>query len=319
MKANSYKQINLKNMAIVPLQYYMKWFDDTFSMWMHHHNYFEIMYASSGSFTVETASDENLTDLEEHIISQGQFILIKPNFYHILKMNKGQKAFIYNMEFLTTDLNHEMISSIRKVMNIDFDKLFNETKLSNIIKSPDGYILSNDTSQIGTTLKELILILENKNKTIENNLQIIIKEISLFIEISNCISNKTIGAISYIRKVNSYIMENYQKNDISISEIAAYINISKSYLEHQYKKQMGQTIWSFINVLRVQKAKKLLYSTSYQISKIATEVGFKDKNQLNYEFKKMIGLTPSNFRKSNVEEKVDYQDYNYKSYAIEPK
>ena len=53
---NTCFNVNLfkKNM-LIPFQYYMKSFDDTFSMWVHQHNYFEIMYASSGSFEVEIA------------------------------------------------------------------------------------------------------------------------------------------------------------------------------------------------------------------------------------------------------------------------
>lgn len=307
----------LKKSAIIPFQYYMKWFNDSFSMWMHEHDYFEIMYCSSGSFLVEISKTNDNKKIETHKISQGQFIFIKPNVYHKMVMESNEKAFVYNMEFSLTDFNNEIIKSIHNIVNLDFYRLFMETKLNLLLNNENGYIITNDNSQVGTNLKELILIMVNNQNTIENNIAIINKEVGLFLEISNSLTNGKIGEISYIRKANAYIVENYQRK-LSLSEIAKHVNISTSYLKHQYKKQMGQTILGFINVLRVQKACKLLVNTSFPISKIANEVGYKDKNQLNYEFKRIIGQTPSSYRKNGIEKKVDYTNKNYSSTAIEP-
>ena len=128
--------------------------------------------------------------------------------------------------------------------------------------------------------------------------------------------SKKLGEISYIRKANAYIMDNYNRK-ITIDEIAKYVDISKSYLEHQYKKQMGQTILSFINVLRVQKAGKLLVNSNASINDIAVAVGYKDKNQLNYEFKKIIGITPREYRKRN-NNTIDFVNGKWFSVAINP-
>ena len=80
---------------------------------------------------------------------------------------------------------------------------------------------------------------------------------------------------------------------------------------------MGQTILSFINVLRVQKASKLLVKSNMHISEIAVQVGYKDKNQLNYEFKKILGMSPREYRK-NKENTIDYSNKKWFSIAIAP-
>ena len=315
MKHTNYS-INKLNYALIPFQYYMKSFDDSLDMWMHRHEYFEIMYVNSGNIVIKVSPDENLKDAEVYNLTQGQFIFLKPNLYHQMIINKNETAFVYNVEFLPVDNNNEIIKNAQSIITVDFEKLFFDTKLNNFMKSEAGFIITTDTAQVGTTIKELIFAANQKKNTKEDYLSIILREMNLLIEISNCIVNKKLGEISYIRKANSYIMDNYNKK-ITIDEIAEYVNISKSYLEHQYKKQMGQTILGFINVLRVQKASKLLLKTSMKISEIATQVGYQDKNQLNYEFKKIIGMTPREYRKNN-EPKIDYTNEKWFSVAIAP-
>ena len=56
--------INKLNCALIPFQYYMKSFDDSLDMWMHRHEYFEIMYVNSGNIVIKVSPDENLKDAE---------------------------------------------------------------------------------------------------------------------------------------------------------------------------------------------------------------------------------------------------------------
>ena len=308
--------INKLNYALIPFQYYMKSFDDTLDMWMHRHEYYEIMYVNSGKITIKISSNDKLKDIETYNLTQGQFIFLKPNQYHQMIIEKDETAFVYNVEFLPVDYDNEIIKNAQSIINIDFEKLFFETKLNSFIRGESGFFISTDTTQVGTSIKELIFATDQKKTSKEDFLSVIIKEMNLLIEISNCQINKKLGEISYIRKANAYIMENYHRK-ISIDEIADYVHISKSYLEHQYKKQMGQTILSFINVLRVQKASKLLINSNSHISDIAVQVGYKDKNQLNYEFKKILGMTPREYRKKN-EKEIDYKNEKWDSFGIAP-
>ena len=304
------------NYTLVPIQYYMKFFHDSLDMWMHSHEYLEIMYVNSGSVTIRISKVDNVKQVETRTLTQGQFIFLQPNLFHQMIIEKDKTAFVYNIEFIQVDINNELIQNIQSIINVDFRKLFTDTKLSNFINSESGYIIASDSSQVGTAIKELILATEQRKKNNEDFLSVIIKEINLLVEISNCIVNKKLGEISYIRKANSYIMENYQRK-ITIDEIAEHVNISKSYLEHQYKKQMGQTILGFVNLLRVQKACKLLVDFNSSINDIAITVGYKDKKQLNYEFKKIIGMTPREYRKKN-DNAVDHFTKDWFSIAIEP-
>ena len=244
MNANYNYKINKK--PIVPIQYYMKDFDEQNKMWIHKHEYYEIMYVSSGKCIINTSTEENPSEITTHELVQGQFIFLLPNVFHQLVLNEGDKAFIYNIEFQHADCENEYISNVSSIIHISYDKLFDSTKLGSIVTSKNRYLIATDIAQVGTAIKDLILCCEKKQKNKEDYLSLILKEASLFVEISNCVNSKRLGDVTYIKKANAFILENYTKK-ILIEDIAEHVNISKSYLEHQYKKYMGQSILSFIN------------------------------------------------------------------------
>ena len=88
-------------------------------------------------------------------------------------------------------------------------------------------------------------------------------------------------------------------------------------MQRQYKKYTGQTILESINTLRVQKATNLLSNTNLPIQQIALQVGFKNKNQLNYEFKKVVGIPPSGYKRSFLKNTIDHHYDCYDSSSIQ--
>ena len=167
---NTNYSINKLNYALIPFQYYMKSFDDSLDMWMHRHEYFEIMYVNSGNIVIKVSPDENLKDAEVYNLTQGQFIFLKPNLYHQMIINKNETAFVYNVEFLPVDNNNEIIKNAQSIITVDFEKLFFDTKLNNFMKSEAGFIITTDTAQVGTTIKELIFAANQKKNTKESEL-----------------------------------------------------------------------------------------------------------------------------------------------------
>jgi len=96
-------------------------------------------------------------------------------------------------------------------------------------------------------------------------------------------------------EVNNYIMKNYNKK-ITLNDIATNLHISSSYLSRLYKKEQGETIFSFLNRTRIEMAKKMLKNTSLRISEVADEVGFDDPAYFTHVFTKYAGSSPKIFR-----------------------
>lgn len=97
--------------------------------------------------------------------------------------------------------------------------------------------------------------------------------------------------------VDRYLENNYA-NDVSLDEIAIYMNTNKYSLCHKYSAQTGITIMENLKRIRIAKAKKYLVTTEFPISKITTLCGFACTSYFGKIFKESTGMTPRDYRKN---------------------
>ncbi len=102
-----------------------------------------------------------------------------------------------------------------------------------------------------------------------------------------------------INQAKNYISEHFQEPDISLGSVAASVNICASYFCYLFKKELGETFVGYLTNERMKKAKELLCCSSKRITEIAEEVGYNDYHYFTGLFKKLNGITPFEFRKSN--------------------
>lgn len=94
----------------------------------------------------------------------------------------------------------------------------------------------------------------------------------------------------------------FLQEEISLSILADSLNISAHQLSYLLNNGFNQNFFQFINTYRVDTAKQLLLdnkNNKLSILGIAFESGFKSKTSFNTTFKKITGLTPSQFKKSS--------------------
>lgn len=90
--------------------------------------------------------------------------------------------------------------------------------------------------------------------------------------------------------------------DLSLDDIAEDLNLSKSYLSHLFKEITGTTIMNFLMGYRLTQAQySLKVRTDLNISQIAELTGFESNEHFSRFFKKHLGLSPSDYRKLQIE------------------
>ena len=87
-------------------------------------------------------------------------------------------------------------------------------------------------------------------------------------------------------------------DDISLTAVAYAVGLSPTYLSALFKRETGQKLSEYLNLVRIRRSKELLSCTSKMIYEVAFEVGFQDYRYFSQIFKKYTGLTPRQFQNS---------------------
>ena len=102
----------------------------------------------------------------------------------------------------------------------------------------------------------------------------------------------------YIQKVFRYIAENYMQ-DISSESVAKEFSISRSKLDRDMRTFADCTLHDFLDLCRLNRAKELLQSRErYGVEEIGRLCGFHNSSYFYIFFKKYMGVSPLEYRKS---------------------
>ncbi|WP_179292757.1 AraC family transcriptional regulator [Bacillus sp. 7884-1] len=99
-----------------------------------------------------------------------------------------------------------------------------------------------------------------------------------------------------------YIRRNI-RNQISIENLASYLRLDTSQVYRIFKKNTDCSPLQFITKLRVQKACEMLIKTDMSVKEISEWMGFEYQSHFTKQFKKIMGINPSDYRLQNAEVK----------------
>ena len=100
-------------------------------------------------------------------------------------------------------------------------------------------------------------------------------------------------------KILNVLEQNYLEN-LNVSVISNLCCCSESYISHIFKKKTGVTIKTYINWLRVEKAKHLLKTTDKTITEISNLIGFNNSTYFTKVFTSFEKISPREYKKVAV-------------------
>ncbi|TGT53281.1 helix-turn-helix transcriptional regulator, partial [Mesorhizobium sp. M2E.F.Ca.ET.166.01.1.1] len=96
-----------------------------------------------------------------------------------------------------------------------------------------------------------------------------------------------------------FIAENFLY-DIDCVNIASAADIHPKYAMSLFKKSTGMTLNEYVNLLRLSYAQALLMHEGANVLKVAMDSGFGSLSAFNKSFRKLAGMSPSDFRRAVV-------------------
>lgn len=101
--------------------------------------------------------------------------------------------------------------------------------------------------------------------------------------------------IDMITPAIEYIHTHYTDEIISIEKLSKMCEITPEYFRRIFKSHHGISPLSYINNLKISRAKELVESGMYTISEVAAQSGYSDISHFSREFKKTTGFSPTEY------------------------
>lgn len=109
-------------------------------------------------------------------------------------------------------------------------------------------------------------------------------------------------ADSVVKKCQDWMEENYLETD-AIRQIVESSTIPERSLKRRFKAATGSSLIKYLQNLRIEAAKRLLESQDIPVEEVSAEVGYLDTSFFRRLFKRLTGLSPSNYRRMFQSEK----------------
>jgi two-component system response regulator YesN len=106
---------------------------------------------------------------------------------------------------------------------------------------------------------------------------------------------KASRANSLLSLVTEYIQKSYDR-EVSLESAAEMVRISPFYLSRLFRKETGVTFIDYLTEYRMKRARELLSVPTNNVKEVCYRVGYKDPNYFARVFKKVSGMTPTEYR-----------------------
>ena len=114
---------------------------------------------------------------------------------------------------------------------------------------------------------------------------------------TQALTNTTDDTKDVLYRVLNYCSEHFCDDDISIGKISEALYVSPSYVSKIFSGKLKYKFREYINILKINHAKKLLAEKETKILDVMFRCGFKNQSSFNRIFIDLCGISPSEYRK----------------------
>ncbi len=260
--------------------------------WVHltrHLTDYELFVVVEGVLHIGTAD-------ADYTINTGEYLLMPPNEFEHGTKPAGCSFYWMHFGYNKEQHNHELLSDSGK----DSCKTVSSADLTYV----PGQLLLPEQGRLTSPERIIILMkqLQDSDRryrelTLNRYLcSAILSEIALQGQIYPAYGNKIIKEQLY-QDICDYVSW-HQTENLKVSQVANYFGYNEKYLTTFFKQRAGISLKQYILQIKMERAKAALSETTEPVSQIAFRLGFSDAHNFSNAFRKVTGLSPSEYRDS---------------------
>ncbi len=250
------------------------------------HNFWELVYVDKGTISVTT-------DSEEYVLTQGDIIFHKPNEWHMFRAN-GVVA--PNIAVISFSSPSEAMSFFEnKILKINqhqkkiISRIISEYSnafVTPINHQPTGQLVLKDTPAFGAEqllcngICELLISLL-RTSSVSRQQPLITENTSA----------------SILTLLVNYMDSNLGKN-IQIKDLVRYSGTNKTTITKLFNEAFGMGPIDYYINMKIERAKLFLRESTYNITQISDVLGYSGIHYFSRQFKKVTGMTPTEYSNS---------------------
>ena len=252
------------------------------------HDFWEIVYADRESLIC--TADSRVINLKE-----GELLFHKPGEFHSLAANGYKAPSVYILSFVCKSAAMKFFEGKKLAPNKNFAKyiysIFDESARTFDVPF-------SDPKQKKMALREFPSL--GGGQIIKNYLEIFLINLlrfytetesgnEIFLQ-SDRLSSKPVDEVMKVLKANVL-------GTLSIDEICSQTSYGRAYLFRVFKAETGKSIIEYFLELKMEKAKQFILEGKMTVKEIAAELSFNEPNYFTKTFKRIVGVTPSAYKK----------------------
>lgn len=236
----------------------------------HKHSFYQLLLITHGTGI-------HTIDFENHKVSPKNLYVMKPGQLHSWKLSSGARGII-------VEFNRESVSSFKEIPLIDL-----------IDSTDDSMTLSADKFKLLLQLFEVGLNLhEVRDAYLGISLEATL--VNIIVEVIRLHPLKKEAKPHSVAHQFKALLETHFKSHHDLEFYAKQLGLSPKGLSMQLSRSLGQSARSLIHERIFLEAKRYLAFSDMPIGLISQELGFEDQNYFARFFKKIQGISPTEFR-----------------------
>lgn len=258
---------------------------------LHQHDCFELAYITEGT-AIQTLDGETIP------LNKGAYFIIDHGSIHNYTQCENMK--LINCLFLADIIDASLVNCISfdelmRVCMIRFYKQYTGF-------TPVNHVFYDDDGKILRILMDIMDECRNRSMGYREIyrgklMEILILTMRKVVDEQDEVPIAQITDNTIIREAIRYFEANYQEKAL-LSTFCAQHHYNAQYISRRFKQETGLTALEYLHKIRIKRSCNLLAGSNLTIREIALQTGYEDIKFFNKIFKKTIGITPGEYRKT---------------------